>query len=31
MAMLMILDPGQYEMIVTNNMFGAILIRRRDT
>ena len=25
MAMLMVLDPGQYEVIVTNNMFGDIL------
>lgn len=25
MAMLMVLDPGQYQVIVTNNMFGDIL------
>jgi 3-isopropylmalate dehydrogenase len=25
MAMLMVLDPGQYEVIVTNNMLGDIL------
>lgn len=25
MAMFMVLDPGQYEVIVTNNMFGDIL------
>jgi 3-isopropylmalate dehydrogenase len=25
MAMFMVLDPGQYEVIVTNNLFGDIL------